>query len=83
MAILSLGYIGWQDSEERLEPLRIIRRIDADLPIVVLCEQSSIEIERKLRSENIFYLLARPFSLLELRTVVECAIRRDESEQRL
>ena len=76
MAIISLEHFEWAQSEEKLESLRIIRGIDPLMPLVVICEQESLEVERKLREEGIFYFLTRPVSVRELREVVECAIRK-------
>ena len=76
MAIISLEHFEWAQSEEKLESLRIIRGIDPLMPLVVICEQESLEVERKLREEGIFYFLTRPVSVRELREVVECAIKK-------
>ncbi|HUV13700.1 MAG TPA: hypothetical protein VMY18_08645 [Acidobacteriota bacterium] len=74
MAIISLEHFEWAESEEKLEILRIIRGIDPLMPLVVICEQESLEVERRLREEGIFYFLTRPVSVRELREVVQCAI---------
>ena len=74
VAVLSLGHRDWLETEDRLEPLRIIRKLDPDIPLVVVSDQEDLETERKLRTIGIFYLLTRPVSFEELRAVVRSAI---------
>ena len=74
MAILSLDPAGWPPREQRLEVVRVLRQIDPDLPLIVVCDEEGLEMERKLRSAGIFYILTRPLSRLELLAVVKCAI---------
>lgn len=72
---MSLEHFECAESDEKLESLRIIRGIDPLMPLVVICAQECLEVERRLREEGIFYFLTRPVSVRELREVVECAIR--------
>ena len=46
VAVLSLSYRDCLETEERLEPLRVMRKLDPDMPLVVvsdegLCERKS------------------------------------------
>ncbi len=75
MALISISHKGGSEEvEAMLEPLRMMHELDPDMPLVVVCDQESLEMERKLREAGIFYLLTKPFSSRELRAVVESAI---------
>lgn len=71
------------ETETWIEPLRILRQIDPFMPLVVLCKLGDLEMERKLRSAGIFYLLSRPLATDELRAVVKCAIGKHNKESTL
>jgi DNA-binding NtrC family response regulator len=80
MTIISLSHKGRWGTEERLEPLRVIRELDPGMPIVVVCDQESLEMERKLREIGIFYLLTKPLSSEELQDAVKCAIEKHKKK---
>ena len=73
-AILSLDHARWPPRKQRLEVVRVLRQIDPDLPLIVICDEEGLEMERELREAGIFYFLTRPLSPVELLAVVKCAI---------
>ncbi len=80
-ALISIRHKGGsEEAEAMLEPLRMMRELDSEMPLVVICDQESLEMERKLRAVGIFYLLTKPFSSEELRAVVESAISKHNRE---
>ncbi len=79
LAIVSLDYPARVESGGRLEPVRVIRQICPDLPVVVVSDPEELEEERQLRSLGIFYLQTTPVSARELSDVVRCAIRKRNS----
>ncbi len=81
MALVSMSHKGGSgEVEAKLEPLRMMHELDPDMPLVVVCDQESLEMERKLRGVGIFYLLTEPFSPEELRAVVKSAISKHNRE---
>ena len=81
MALISISHKGGsEEAEAMLEPLRMMHELDPGLPLVVVCDQESLEMERKLRGVGIFYLLMEPFSSEELRAVVDSAISKHSRE---
>jgi DNA-binding NtrC family response regulator len=78
VAILWLGYFEGPSVEEKLETLRVIRQIDPLIPRVVICDQQSLQIERRLRAEGIFYFVTKPVSAHELCDAVSCALSKCE-----
>ena len=82
LVLISLRYGGWEGAEERLEVVRVLHEICPDLPIVVVSDPEDLDTERQLRSLGIFYLLTRPVSVNELKDVVECAMRRQQTDLR-
>ncbi len=80
-ALISISHKGGsEEAEAKLESLRMMRELDSEMPLVVICDQESLEMERKLRAVGIFYLLTKPFSSEELRAVVESAISKHNRE---
>lgn len=80
MVIFVLGPGGVPEEVERFQVLRILQQIDADLPVVVICDEEGLEMERELRSAGIFYFLSRPFSGDELLGAVRCAIEKSQRQ---
>jgi DNA-binding NtrC family response regulator len=63
---------GW--SAAALIPL--LHRCDPDLRIILVCDESPLAYERKLRNEKLFYRALRPIDSRgreEIRQVVQCA----------
>lgn len=80
LIIFSLTQFDWRETDERLESLRVIREIAPMIPLIVVSDQESLQLERKLRAEGIFYFLTGPVSAQELRAVVDCAINKQKRE---
>ena len=81
MALISISHKGGsEEAEAKLESLRMMRELDSEMPLVVICDQESLEMERKLRAVGIFYMLTKPFSSEELRAVIESAISKHNRE---
>jgi DNA-binding response OmpR family regulator len=76
LAIVALGSAAFPRTQERLELIRVMREISPKLPLVVVSDPESLEIERELRSLGIFYLLTMPLSPKELKDVVQCALNK-------
>lgn len=62
---------------DTFEAISIVRQIAPHLPIIVLTGEDSIEIQRKVRQEKIFYYLLKPIDWEELREVVRAAVARE------
>lgn len=61
--------LGVHDAEA-LEMIPVIHQIDRELPIVAIGDEESLEMERKVRLEKVFYYMVRPVDLDELKEVV-------------
>ena len=64
-------YIKGMDS---LEVIPVINRIDPQLPIIIVADRASLEIERVARSNKIFYYSVKPLDPEELTSVVKQAL---------
>ncbi len=62
---------------DTFEAISIVRRIAPHLPIIVLSGEDSLEIQRKVRQEKIFYYLLKPIDWEELREVVRAAVEQE------
>lgn len=59
-----------EDDLEQLEKISIVRKIDPDLPVVIISEVDSIELERAARLQEVFYYLVEPVNMVELKQVL-------------
>jgi DNA-binding NtrC family response regulator len=59
-----------EDDLEQLEKISIVRKIDSDLPVVIISEVDSIELERAARLQEVFYFLVEPVNMDELKQVL-------------
>lgn len=59
-----------EDDIEQLEKLTIIRKIDPDLPTIIISEIDSIKLERAARLQEVFYFLVEPVNTDELKEVL-------------
>jgi DNA-binding NtrC family response regulator len=62
-----------------MQLLSIIKQIVPVLPIIIITGDSSIELEREIRSVGVYYYLIKPFKINELREVVGSAVHRHVS----
>jgi len=59
-----------------VEVISIINKIDKNLPIITIATDDSLEAERRVRGEKIFYYFIKPINGKEMRAVVRDAIRK-------
>jgi len=57
-----------------LKAIPIINKNDPTLPIIVITEDDSLEFQRKVRKEKIFYYFVKSFDQEEMKAVVKNAI---------
>ena len=62
------------DDTEGLEMIPVIHQIDQGLPIVAVGSEESLEMERKVRLENVFYYTVQPVDLEEVKEAVGRAL---------
>lgn len=55
------------------DTVSIIRKIDAETPVIVMTDENSLETEREIRNAGIFYLLIKPIDNQELLGVLKAA----------
>jgi DNA-binding NtrC family response regulator len=63
-------------SDEALDYLPCLNQADPLLPVVVVNDVDSLEMQRKIRSHKVFYYLLSPLDPGELREVLRTAVRR-------
>ncbi|MFQ5876691.1 MAG: hypothetical protein ACE5JH_03220 [Acidobacteriota bacterium] len=59
-----------------LDVIPVIRAVRSDLPVIVLAEEDSLEIERQARQQAIFYYLVHPIEAQEVEAVLKDVLRR-------
>ena len=64
-----------------LEVIPIIKQINKNMPIVVIADYSSLETEREVRRQSIFYYSVKPIHADEMREVLRNAVRRERTVQ--
>jgi DNA-binding NtrC family response regulator len=71
-----------EDDIQQLEKLTIVRKIDPDLPAIIISEIDSIKLERAARLQEVFYFQVEPVNVEELKEVlvqsVQLRLRRAE-----
>jgi NADH:ubiquinone oxidoreductase subunit E len=55
--------------------ISLIKKINSRLPIIALCEDSSLEMSKRVRLEGIFFLAMKPIDPAEVRAAVGDAIK--------
>ena len=63
------------DDGEGLEMIPLIHQIDRELPIIAVGDTESLEMERKVRVEKVFYYMVQPLDVDEVREVVDRAMQ--------
>lgn len=58
-----------------LDVISVIRVVRSDLPIIVIAEEDSLELERHVRRKNLFYYLVHPIVPAEVAAVLEAVLR--------
>jgi DNA-binding NtrC family response regulator len=75
-ADLALCVIGVSnESEEDLDFLPCLNQVDPWLPVIVVNDCDSLETQRKVRSNRVFYYLVGPFDRAEVREVIDAAAK--------
>ncbi len=73
---LALCVIGVdRQSEGDLDYLSCLNQVDPWLPVIVVNELDSLEMQRKVRSHRVFYYLVEPLDRDEVRAVIDAAAR--------
>jgi len=82
---LILAVKGEKDDLDQIEKLSIVKKLDGNLPIVVICEIDSIEVERIARLQGVFYYFVEPVNRTELMDVLgeSIRLRRRKTERRM
>ncbi len=70
------------ETKSRVAALRVLRRIDPDLPIVVLARGNSLELEREVRLEGIFCFCLKPINTGEAIDILANALKLRPSPHR-
>jgi len=70
-----------RDSVQDLAVIAVIRRVWADLPLIVVAEDDSLELERRAREAKIFYYSVHPIDTDEVRAVLEDLMRRSADQR--
>lgn len=60
------------------QTISIIKNIKPKMPIIVITGDSSLELEREIRSCGVFYYLVKPFEMKELKEVIDSAIKKKQ-----
>ena len=71
--ILCYSQRATQNSLNVTDTVSIIRKIDAETPVIVMTDENSLETEREIRNAGIFYLLIKPVDNQELLGVLKAA----------
>lgn len=58
------------------EIIPIIKRIDHELPIITMSADTSVEMAKRVREEEVFFYAMKPLDPQEIKLVVKCALKR-------
>jgi DNA-binding response OmpR family regulator len=61
-----------------LDLIPVIRAVRSSLPVIVVADEDSLELERSAREKNIFYYLVHPIEKSEVEAVLKDVVRRAE-----
>jgi len=64
-----------RQSEGDLDYLSCLNQVDPWLPVIVVNDLDSLEMQRKIRSHRVFYYLVQPLDGDEVRAVIDAAAR--------
>lgn len=72
------------DNEEAiaLETIRVINKIDINLPIIAMTHDPSFETQKRVRQEKIFYYILKPIDREEIKAAVRNAMLKSSSGQK-
>jgi DNA-binding NtrC family response regulator len=64
-----------KSSQDRLDLIPVIHAIRHDLPVVVIADDATLELESAARRERIFYYLVHPIEAAETEVVLQDLLR--------
>jgi DNA-binding NtrC family response regulator len=64
-----------RNAEREVDYIPCLNRVDSTLPIIVISEHDSVELQRKVRRHRVFYYLLLPLDREEIRAVLRSAVR--------
>ena len=62
-------------SLKNLDVITVIRDVRSDLPVIVIADEDSLDLERHARRKNLFYYLVHPVVPAEVAAVLEAVLR--------
>lgn len=68
-------------TKSRLELIRVIRAVWSDLPVIVIGNEDSLELERSARQAGIFYYFVHPLDEVEVEAVMNDAMRHSRASR--
>jgi DNA-binding NtrC family response regulator len=69
-------------AHREVEYIPCLNRVDPKLPIIVISEHDSLELQRRVRQHRVFYYLLEPLDREELRAVLRSAVRTPVARKR-
>jgi DNA-binding NtrC family response regulator len=69
--VLGIG----QDTLSHLDMISVIRAVRNELPVILIAEDASLELERRARQQRIFYYLIHPIERSEIQAVLKDLFR--------
>ena len=64
-----------RNAEREVDYIPCLNRVDPKLPIIVISEHDSVELQRRIRRHRVYYYLLLPIDRDELRAVLRGAVR--------
>ena len=62
-------------AEREIDYIPCLNRVDPQLPIIVISEHDSVDLQRRVRRHKVFYYLPLPLDRDEVRAVLRSAVR--------
>jgi len=72
--VLGVGH----DTLTHLDMIPVIRAVRRELPVILIAEDASLELERRARQHRIFYYLVHPIERSEVKAVLNDVVRSRE-----
>ena len=64
------------------ETISMIKRFYNSVPIITITDDDSIEMEKRIREEGVFFYFVKPFTTNDMKTVINSAIDTGKQEGR-
>ncbi len=64
-----------EGDQDGVEMIPLVHQISRDLPVVVVGDGGSLEMERRVRLEKVFYYMVQPVDFDEMKQVVQRALQ--------